>query len=122
MITREQAVNSWIGQIFYHRECRNADGTPMQAKVNGGCKTWKTRNDWRLPMKHGLRDYFYIGNDMSGITVFNNRNWYTVEWEWLWEGSPFRMGDGTPVGVVADWWAERGVESKAVELRALGRD
>lgn len=49
------------GEII-HRTENNADGTPVRARVNGAIKLWKTRpNDWRLPMKHGLYECFYIG-------------------------------------------------------------
>ena len=63
MITKEIAVNAASGTIFYHKTLKNADGTPLRARVNGKCKTLKrTPNYFRLPMKHGLRDCFYIDN------------------------------------------------------------
>ncbi len=46
---------------FVHREYRNADGTPVRCRASGKCQTWKTRpNEFKLPVKHGLRDSFYI--------------------------------------------------------------
>ena len=64
MITREIAMNLSHGQILHHVKLKNADGTPLRARVNGVCKIWKTRpRDFRLPMKHGLRECFYITQD-----------------------------------------------------------
>lgn len=60
-ITKEIAEIARNGDIFHHVSAKNADGTPLRGRVNGKCKTWKTRPDeFRLPMKHGLKDYFYI--------------------------------------------------------------
>jgi len=64
MIDKEIALTLSHGDILHHKRCKNADGTPLRARVNGECKTWKTRKrDFRLPMKHGLRDCFYINHD-----------------------------------------------------------
>ena len=61
MITLEQAKNLRIGQIVYHINNKNADGTPQRWKVNGKVKTWKRNpNRVQIPVKHGLRDYDYI--------------------------------------------------------------
>lgn len=61
MITKEIAVNAMIYQTFHHVSLKNADGTPVRCRVNGACKTWKTRpGDFRLPVKHGLKQCFYI--------------------------------------------------------------
>lgn len=69
MITRDQAIASYHGQVFHHVSEKNADGTPLRAHVNGQCKTWKTRPlEFRLPMKHGLYDCFYL-------TPFNQDEW-----------------------------------------------
>lgn len=49
------------GQILYSSIYQNADGTPLRARVNGKLRTWKREpNYYELPMKHGLRDFFYI--------------------------------------------------------------
>lgn len=64
MITKSDAVR--LGDYFnrttlYHREVKNADGSAARCRVNGKCKTWKTRpDDFSLPVKYGLRDCFYI--------------------------------------------------------------
>ena len=61
MITKQQAVNSHYRQEFHHVTLKNADGTPVRCRVNGKCKTWKTRpTEFRLPVKYGLRQCFYI--------------------------------------------------------------
>lgn len=61
MITRQTAINSYLGQTFYHVELKNSDGTALRGRVNGKCRLWKTRLDeFRLPMKHGLFECFYI--------------------------------------------------------------
>ena len=61
MITNQQAGTLPTGTVLHHKELRNADGSPLRARINGRCKTWVTRPDeWRLPMKHGLRSCFYI--------------------------------------------------------------
>lgn len=63
MITKEQAVE--LGGK--HRaqlqtiHMRTAAGLPYYCRVNGKCKTWKTRpEDFRLPVKYGLYECFYI--------------------------------------------------------------
>jgi len=77
MITKEQAVNSYYRQVFFHVSIKNADGTPARCRVNGKCKTWKTRsNDFRLPVKHGLRNCFYI-------TFDNAHMWYDPDFPGL---------------------------------------
>jgi len=48
---------------FEHKAWKNADGSPMRFRRNGKTKTWKTRSDFRIPVKHGLYDYGYIDQD-----------------------------------------------------------
>lgn len=61
-MTRQQAEQLTYRDELHHVTKPNADGTPKRCRVNGKMKTWKTRpNDWLLPVKHGLRDCFYIG-------------------------------------------------------------
>lgn len=46
---------------FEHVSLTNADGTPQRWRRNGATKTWKTRpNEFRIPIKRGLREYGYI--------------------------------------------------------------
>jgi hypothetical protein len=45
------------GDFVHHVSKKNADGSPMRARVLS-VKTWKTRPDEiLLSLKHGLRDY-----------------------------------------------------------------
>jgi len=61
MITKQQATLLRYRQELYHTTERNADGTALRCRVNGPIKTWKTRpQEWRLPVKYGLRKCFYI--------------------------------------------------------------
>lgn len=58
MITKQQAMTC---TRFEHVTMKNADGTPVRARANGRCKTWVTRpEEFSLPIKHGLRDCFYL--------------------------------------------------------------
>ena len=57
---------------LYHFKAKNADGTALRARVNGRIKLWSTRpNDYRLPMKYGLKKCFYI-------TPTNENEWIKV--------------------------------------------
>lgn len=61
MITKDLATSLSRGKILHHKTLKNADGTPRRCRVNGVCKTWKTApTSWRLPVKHGLKDCFYL--------------------------------------------------------------
>jgi len=61
MITKEIAMSAKYRQEFHHISEKNADGTAVRCRVNGECKTWKTRpNEFRLPVKYGLKQCFYI--------------------------------------------------------------
>lgn len=56
-ITKEDCIK---GGVFHHSKACTPDRTERW-RSNGACKTWKTRPDeFRLPVKHGLRDYGYI--------------------------------------------------------------
>lgn len=63
MITKQIAMSLHHGQVLHHVYVKNADGSALRCRVNGKCKIWATReDDFRLPVKHGLRDCFYIDN------------------------------------------------------------
>lgn len=69
VITKEIALTLTSGKILHHKTLTNADKTPTRCRVSGKCQTWKTRPDeFKLPVKHGLRDSFYI-------TPFNADEW-----------------------------------------------
>jgi hypothetical protein len=61
------------GQTLFCSGDNNADGTPTRARVNGKLRTWKRQPGYfELPMKHGLRDCFYI-------TPNNASYWFVSE-------------------------------------------
>lgn len=72
--TREDALHA---HTVHANGLFNADGTCMRYRRNGQTKTWQTRpGDYRMPVKHGMRDYAQITPD----------NAYTVHTE---ESCPF---------------------------------
>lgn len=49
---------------YWHRTLKNADGSPLRARITGVMITWKTRpGKFRIPVKHGLRDSGYITHE-----------------------------------------------------------
>lgn len=57
-----------VGQTIYHQFRKNADGSRLRARVNGKVKEWKRTGAWLIPMKHGFRDCFYIGPQVSSVS------------------------------------------------------
>lgn len=58
MITAQQVAALTVGTTLHHATQRNADGTPLRARVNGKVQLWKTRpTDFRIPIKSGLYAY-----------------------------------------------------------------
>ena len=74
MITKEQALSLRYRDLLFNQDVRDSRGGLVVCRVNGACKTWVTRpNYFRLPVKYGLRDCFYITPD-------NAKEWcYTEE-------------------------------------------
>jgi len=69
-ITKETARALPLGAVLHHTVLKNADGTPLRARKTGSVKTWATRpNDFRLPMKHGLKQCFYIDQNNAYLWV-----------------------------------------------------
>lgn len=69
MITKQIAMAAHYRQEFTHVSITNRDGSPARCRVNGQCKTWVKRpEDFSLPVKHGLRECFYI-------TLANAADW-----------------------------------------------
>lgn len=69
-LTKNDVMRCSYRKEFWHTSLKNADGTPLRARVNGACKVWKTRpTEFRLPMKHGFKECFYIDHD-------NADEWY----------------------------------------------
>lgn len=61
MVTIQQAKKLKHGQTLHHKTMRNADGTPMRARVTGKVQTWKTRpQEVKVPLKHGMYDTGYL--------------------------------------------------------------
>ena len=49
------------GAVLHHKTLTNSDGSPLRARVNGTLRTWKRDpSRFQLPMKHGLKQCFYI--------------------------------------------------------------
>ena len=72
-ITCQTAESLYRGQILHHTTALTADKTPVRARVNGKVKFWKTFPDeFRIPMKYGLKTYFYI-------TELNAQDWIIPE-------------------------------------------
>lgn len=68
MITKEMAMELRVGQELWHSKITNKDGTPLRARVNGKCKTWvRSSLAWKLPMKYGLKQCFYIGTEGESL-------------------------------------------------------
>ena len=59
-LTKEDFVNDPYGTV-YHFEHEASAKRIERWRKNGAVKLWKTRPDeFRVPVKHGLRDYAYI--------------------------------------------------------------
>ena len=88
MITKELALTLKPGQELWHNAATNADGTPVRARVNGKCKTWKRYPErFQLPMKHGLKQCFYIchveeGNHAAAGWVWSLPERWPIERHW----------------------------------------
>lgn len=84
MITKELALTLRHGQELWHSTAKNADGSPLRCRVNGKCLTWKrTPARFQLPVKHGLKDCFYVhaieGRDVGNATVWSLPDRWEIE-------------------------------------------
>ena len=60
-MTKEHLAALGYGTVLSHSKLKDSGGNPVLARVNGKMQVWKTRpEDFKLPMKHGLYNYFYI--------------------------------------------------------------
>lgn len=60
-MTKDQAMSLSRGTRLNHVSAKQSNGRPKQCRVNGACKTWKTRPDeFSLPVKQNLNDFGYI--------------------------------------------------------------
>jgi hypothetical protein len=80
-VTLEEAKALRQGQTVYHCSKRNADGTPVRARVNGKIKLWK-RDPYRLqiPMKQGMYYAgFYLEHGGRTIDSYNNLGQWSLD-------------------------------------------
>lgn len=117
MITKEQAMSLEHYSILYHVGLKNKDGTAIRVRVNGQCKTWKTRpKEFRLPVKHGLYGYY-------AITHRNAHEWLLYDPTIMSEGrikqlaAGLGMNSNTPWYIVADKLEENGAKKTAQQIR-----
>ena len=67
MITKQQAIDADIGHVFHHISIKNSSFEPVRCRKNGKVKVWKTRpEEFKMPVKHGLYDHFYITENNAG--------------------------------------------------------
>lgn len=69
-MTLHEAKNLKSGDYIHHTIKKNADGTPMRARVTS-IKTWKRSPDRiEVRCKHGLYDYaVFTENELDQIAV-----------------------------------------------------
>lgn len=68
-ITRDDLKN---GGVFHYEPAE--PGKVERWRSNGRVKEWVTRPDeFRAPIKHGLRDYFYLDHD-SDLTLWHKES------------------------------------------------
>ena len=72
-MTLQEAKNLKHGTIVYHKVKRNADKSPMRAKVTS-VKTWKRFPERvEIGLKHGLYDYAKFNqNELDVLTTDEN--------------------------------------------------
>lgn len=66
MITKAMAEAAKHGDQFYTVWSAKGESVAaiVRVRVTGKCRTWKTHPTWfRLPVKHGLRESFYITHE-----------------------------------------------------------
>lgn len=78
-LTLEQAKALSHGQVLYHPEYRNADGSPQRWRVSGKPKTWKTRPaEIRVPIMHGLYDHDYLDQRSLHLLCLTEKEAYAL--------------------------------------------
>ena len=61
MLTKFEAV---AAHTFEHVKHKGPDGKPLLCRASGKCQTWVSRpNDFKLPVKYGLYQSFYLTQD-----------------------------------------------------------
>lgn len=113
MITKNIAVRLRYRDELWHKDLRSRDGTPVRCRVNGKCQTWKRfprDEDFRLPVKYGLRECFYISNNRAN----HHEDWYCPDHllvRVLADLAGFTSQ--TPPGIVRDRLLEMGLDQEA---------
>ena len=59
-MTYSQVRSLIYNQTIFHVSEKNADGSPLRARVSGKLQVWKRSGKWRLPLKHGLYTNFAL--------------------------------------------------------------
>lgn len=60
-VTKQIAITA---NTFTHITALKKDNSPLTVRRNGKTQLWKTRpNDFKVPVKYGLYEYFYITQD-----------------------------------------------------------
>lgn len=71
MVTKQEAL---VENYFHSSVWKNKDESCQRWRRNGKTKIWKTRpNDFRMPIKYGIRDFSYIIY-VEGDEVLSNNN------------------------------------------------
>lgn len=66
MITKSEAMQ--VNSTIYVIGLYNSDGTAVRYKINGKCKTWKTRpSEFKVPIKYGLKGYDYLTDENAHL-------------------------------------------------------
>ena len=73
-MTIQEAKLLHNGEMIHHVTKKNADGSPMRARVTS-VKTWKTRpGEIEVHVKHGLYDYaVFSASELDEIDIGDGR-------------------------------------------------
>lgn len=108
MVTVNREIALYHTGEFHHIHLKNRDGTSVRCRTNGVCKTWKTRpGDFRLPVKYGLRECFYIQPHNAMDWEITDDAYEEVRRKALC--ARLGLDFNTPEGIVADYMAEHGL-------------
>jgi hypothetical protein len=111
-VTREVAM--YHRGEFPHVHLKNRDGTPVRCRVTGACKTWKTRpTEFRLPVKHGLRDSFYIEPHNASDWRITDDDYKRVRRAILRER--FGLAEFVPLTILRDRMIDEGIDSEVID-------
>jgi hypothetical protein len=82
ILTKEIATQLKHKAELYSRAKTQGGGKqPKRVRVNGSCKTWKTRpTEFRLPVNHGMYEYDYITDlDASNWDTDQDEAWAAIQ-------------------------------------------